>query len=477
MERRNLNKPHLKLRTRLTLREIASPLTARSPGRGIECNQSAALATSKGTTASRACRNVLGTRGHLGLGIAVLANPRARPGWVRLASPRVALAFAIFYLLLLAAMVPLAIMARQVSANSLFLLLFLPFAAVGFLIASRQPRNPIGWIMLLLALAFTVSADAGFYAVAAFRVGRHGLPLARVAVVLATGWIGLILLPLPIVLFPDGRAPSQRWRWTVRLYVVLAATFVAVIGFEDIGAFTDRHIHVDSSGELAQFSSSGSGLTSIVSFGLFLTFTLLSLSWVIQRMVDYRRSTGERRQQLKWLMSGGAISIIGVVASVALSNSHSALLGALSNVATAAIVTLPISIGVGILKYRLYEIDRLISRTVSYAALTGILVGVFVGMVSLTTDVLPFSSPLAVAASTLVAAVMFNPLRQRLQRLVDRRFNRARYDADATVAIFTQCLRDATGIETVQHELLAVVDGAVQPAHASLWLRPPLQTR
>ena len=404
-------------------------------------------------------------------------KPRARPGWARLASPRAAVVLAMVYVVLLAAVTPLAVMARQLSAGSLFLLLFVPFAAVGFLVATRQPRNPIGWIMLLLALSFTVSADAGFYAVAAFRVGRHGLPLARVAVVLATGWVGLILLPLPIVLFPDGRAPSPRWRWTVRLYTGLAACFVAVIAFEDIGAFTDRHIHVDSSGELTRFSGSGSKLSSIVSFVLFLSFALLSLSWVVQRVADYRRSTGERRHQLKWLMSGGAISIIGLVASVALTNSGSAILEALSNVATVAIVTLPISIGVGILKYRLYEIDRLISRTLSYAALTGILAGVFIGVVSLATDVLPFSSPVAVAASTLVAAAMFNPLRQRLQHLVDHRFNRARYDADATVAIFTHCLRDATDLETVRLELLAVVNGAVQPAHASLWLRPPTNTR
>ena len=141
--------------------------------------------------------------------------------------------------------------------------------------------------------------------------------------------------------------------------------------------------------------------------------------------------------------------------------------------ATLGLAALPVGIGVGILKYRLYEIDRLISRTLSYLIITGLLVGVFVGIVVLATDVLPFSSPVGVAASTLAAAALFNPLRLRVQRLVDRRFNRARYDAEAIVAAFTLRLRDAVDLDTVRGELLAAVDGAVQPAHASVWIRPP----
>ncbi len=135
-------------------------------------------------------------------------------------------------------------------------------------------------------------------------------------------------------------------------------------------------------------------------------------------------------------------------------------------------MALPVAMGVGILKYRLYEIDRLISRTLSYLIITGLLAGVFVGIVVLTTDVLPFSSPVGVAASTLAAAALFNPLRLRVQRLVDRRFNRARYDAEAIVAAFTLRLRDAVDLETVRSELLQAVDRAVEPAHASVWIRP-----
>ena len=164
-----------------------------------------------------------------------------------------------------------------------------------------------------------------------------------------------------------------------------------------------------------------------------------------------------------------------LVASLVLSGAHSTLWRYLSEVGYVSVGALPVGIGVGILKYRLYEIDRLISRTISYLIITGLLVGVFVGIVALATQVLPFSSPVAVAASTLAAAALFNPLRLRVQHSVDRRFNRSRYDAEAIVTAFTLRLRDAVDLDTVRDELLAAVDGAVQPAHASVWIRPPAQ--
>jgi len=142
-------------------------------------------------------------------------------------------------------------------------------------------------------------------------------------------------------------------------------------------------------------------------------------------------------------------------------------------VAAVGIAALPVGIGVGILKYRLYEIDRIISRTISYGIVTGLLVSVFVGLVVLTTRVLPFSSPLGVAASTLAAATLFNPLRKRVQRLVDRRFNRARYNAQRTLEAFGTRLRDHVDLETLSVELRSVVCETMQPASVLLWLRPP----
>jgi hypothetical protein len=345
---------------------------------------------------------------------------------------------------------------------------------VGLTVALRQPRNPIGWILTALALVLTAWQDAGFYSVAAFRVGRHGLPLARLAVVLASGWAAVIvLLPLPILLFPDGRLPSQRWRGTAWVYAALSTVLVGAVT-ANIGAFTDRRVTVDSSGELSTLGGGSSGGTATtVTVVMFLVWAALSLSWVVGRLVDYRRSTGEHRQQLKWLMSGGATCIIGFFVADIFSSVHSPLSPVISGAGVIAIAGLPLGIGVGILKYRLYEIDRLISRTLSYLIITGLLVGVFVGIVVLATDVLPFSSPVGVAASTLAAAALFNPLRLRVQRLVDRRFNRARYDAEAMVAAFTLRLRDAVDLDTVRHELLDAVGRAVEPAHASVWIRPP----
>jgi hypothetical protein len=214
----------------------------------------------------------------------------------------------------------------------------------------------------------------------------------------------------------------------------------------------------------------GNSIVSVVGSLLYVAFCVACVG---RQIVSYRRSSGEYRQQLKWLLSGGAISIAGLLLAMSISNSSLLVLRVVGFVSFLSVIALPVGIGVGILKYRLYDIDRLISRTLSYAILTGLLVGVFVGIVVLTTDVLPFSSPVGVAASTLAAAALFNPLRLRVQRLVDRRFNRARYDAEAIVAAFTLRLRDAVDLDTIRNELLHAVDGAVQPAHASVWLRPP----
>jgi ABC-type bacteriocin/lantibiotic exporter with double-glycine peptidase domain len=137
-----------------------------------------------------------------------------------------------------------------------------------------------------------------------------------------------------------------------------------------------------------------------------------------------------------------------------------------------AFSALPISIGVAILRYRLYDIDRIVSRTLSYAILTGLLAGVFIGLIALTTNTLAFPGRVGVATSTLIAAALFNPLRARIQRLVDRRFNRTRYNADATVAAFTARLRDAVEMDTIRADLLDAVNRAVQPTHASVWIKP-----
>jgi hypothetical protein len=304
------------------------------------------------------------------------------------------------------------------------------------------------------------------------------LPLGPLAAFLAPNWIPLIvLLPLPIALFPDGRFPSRRWRATLWAYLSLVVVWLGLLAVWQADGLFFRPIRVDTTGEVVILSHQPPNSVwhwlNVVAGVLLLPYIALSIAWVGRQVAAYRRATGESRQQLKWLMGGGAVVILGFSLSIFLSGQKAPIWQLVSDGGTFGLAVLPISIGVGILKYRLYEIDRLISRTLSYLIITGLLVGVFVGIVVLATDVLPFSSPVGVAASTLAAAALFNPLRLRVQRLVDRRFNRARYDAEAIVTAFTLRLRDAVDLDTVRGELLQAVNGAVQPAHASVWIRPP----
>jgi len=364
---------------------------------------------------------------------------------------------------------PLSALAHQLTFGGVGqALLMIPFAAVGTLVAYRQPRNPIGWLLLVTALTVVGGTDAGFYSVRAYHLDHHGLPLSRLAVFLTQGWASmLVLVPLPILLFPDGKV-SRRWRWTLWLYLAVVAVLIGHLLVTDFGAFTDQRIRIDSSGELKPLGANGSGAGfALVVLGFF----AIALSWVVRQVVLYRRSSGDRRQQLKWLLAGGSWSVFGFLLAITVGSGNYGVISTVAKVGFLGIAALPISIGIGILRYRLYDIDRLISRTLSYALLTGLLVGVFAGVVLLTTRVLPFSSPVGVAASTLAAAALFNPLRTRLQRIVDRRFNRARYDAEETVAAFGASLRNAADVETVLDELAATAARSLEPRHVTVWIR------
>src|SRR6202044_1114806 len=202
---------------------------------------------------------------------------------------------------------------------------------------------------------------------------------------------------------------------------------------------------------------------------LLLLVLLLTLAFVARQVLSWRRSSGERRQQLKWLASGAAVVVLRPV----LGRSQSVFppgLRFLSALSWFGFAALPVSIGVAILKSRLYDIDRIISRTLAYALVTGLLIGVYAGLVLLAQQVLRFHSTVAVAASTLAAAALFNPVRRRVQHAVDRRFNRARYNADAAVETFAGRLAGAVALPEVQADLTAVVSGALEPAHLAVWL-------
>ena len=393
---------------------------------------------------------------------------------LRLASPTTALVLGGAVLALMIADVPLARLARQsvnASNGSVPVWFSAAFAVVGFVVAWRKPRNPLGWAILGLAAFFALSEDASFYTVADYRLRHGGLPLGWVALLAQPGWApAIVLLGLVFLLFPDGRPPSPRWRWVLWAYLAVGILWIASAFTLTVGAIIGHHLRVDPSGTLVVLGNTAHNAAwwnAVTSVGA----VVLAVCWLASlaaQALSYRRSSGERRQQLKWLLTASAIGGVCFAGSLT-SGSPSGSLHILSIIAIVGGLAFPLSIGVAILKYRLFDIDRIISRTLAYAIVTGLLVGVYAGVVLLATRVLPFSSSVAVAASTLAAAALFNPLRRWVQRAVDRRFNRARYDADRTVAAFAARLTGAVDLDTVQADLAGVVHQALEPAHVSVW--------
>jgi hypothetical protein len=369
----------------------------------------------------------------------------------------------------LAAMIPLSFLSGQVFNGAVPLVIGVPCAVVGMLVARRQPGNPIGWLFLVIAVCLFVGTDGGDYAYLGYRLGHH-LPLGVVAVVLGQVWgPGLELLFVVVLLFPDGRLPSRFWRWALRAYGVLYAALLAADAAATADALIGHPVRVDASGGLSAVDNPA-GWYKAVQGPLTVALVVLSVSFIARQVLSWRRSSGDRRQQLKWLASGAAISVLSVVVASSGAGATATFLQWVGPLAWFGIAALPLSIGVAILKYRLYEIDRIISRTLAYAIVTGLLVGVYAGLVLLATRVLGFTAPVAVAASTLAAAALFTPVRRRVQRVVDRRFNRARYDADRTLAAFTARLQDDVDLDTVRTDLITAVHQALEPAHASVWL-------
>jgi len=376
---------------------------------------------------------------------------------------------------LLAAMVPLAVFAQLLGEGIVALVIGVPCMAVGFVVARRQPRNPLGWLFLVIAIFLFVPTVGGDYAYLHYQLG-HSLPFAAAGLAVDGLWSeGLALFIVAILLFPDGRLPSRFWRWALRVWCAAFAVLLTASVVATAGALAAHPIRIDTSGGLVALDNPV-GWFAAVNHGCLVVLLTLSVAFIGRQVLSWRRSSGERRQQLKWLASGAAVSIVSLVlaAIFASSSGSQATVGQwIDNLAWFGLAALPVSIGVAILRYRLYDIDRIISRTLAYALVTGLLVGVFAGLVLLTTDVLALSSPVAVAASTLAAAALFNPLRQRVQRVVDRRFNRTRYNADRTVAVFAAGLKDAMDVTAVREDLTSVVQQTLEPAHISLWISPP----
>jgi hypothetical protein len=385
--------------------------------------------------------------------------------WLR--RPATAWALAGLTLLLIVPLVPLSLAARQnpLATGGTYVVLGVSFTAVGLVVAWHRPRNPLGWLMLALGPSWIFQIDSGLYDVLNYRLG-HRLPLAPVVLVLYhVAEPELALIPLITLLFPDGRLPSPRWRPVVGGYLALALADTIVQAQMSVYALTHHRTQVDTTGQL--LLSNGRYAVFFAPVGL-----IFFASWIVSvgyQVVSWRRASGERHQQLSWLMAGGAAALISFLAAIAAGALPHSVRGAVSDVLVIGVAALPVGMGVAILRYRLYEIDRIVSRTLAYTIVTGLLVGVYAGLVLLARQVLSVSSPVAVAASTLAAAALFSPLRRRVQRVVDRRFNRVRYDGDRMVEAFAARLKDAVDLDMVRADLAGVVNRALEPTHVSVW--------
>lgn len=379
--------------------------------------------------------------------------------------------------LLIAASFPLAWLTHlNASAFVPGTIAVIAFTCVGGLIAYRRPTHPMGWIILAVSGLLLLSAVGGGYAVLDYRHHGGGLPLGWLALLVQPSWLpAFAVLVLAMILFPDGRPPTTRWHWPLRVFAGLVAIWEIAAVTLTIHVLLTGAVRVESGGDLYQLDhptgawAVGRDMTGLVLVALVLIFG----SWLVSQLIGYRRLDGERRLQQKWILSGAVVAALAELTNLLpypFSSTSSQL--TISDFATIGLAALPVAMGVGILRYRLYEIDRIVSRTVSYLLLSAVLVGAFLGLVALSTDLLGLSSTVGVAASTLAAAALFNPLRVRVQRRVDRRFNRARYDAEAMVTAFAARLRDAVDLDAVQAELLEVVQHAVEPTHAAVWVRP-----
>jgi hypothetical protein len=339
-------------------------------------------------------------------------------------------------------------------------LMFLILAAVGLVVARFQRRNPIGYLLLGAAVCFLITLNSGGYAMLVYSQHDH-LPLGAVALVLfPLGILAVVMLPLIVLLFPDGRLPSRRWGLLLAVALALAGYSLAANEIAIAAGLAGHDLPVSADGTAAL----SGWISHTTTLAAFTAVFMLIVAAVVRQVLAWRHAGTDRRQQIKWLISGVCVFLVIGVPS----------LGTSSDLWEAGIAigfsALPLAIGVGILRYRLYDIDRIVSRTVSYGIVTALLAGAYAGLVLLATRELRFSSEVAVAVSTLVAAAAFNPVRRRVQHLVDRRFNRARYDADLTVAAFAARLQDGVDIEAVREDLGGTVQRALEPEHLSVWM-------
>ena len=338
-------------------------------------------------------------------------------------------------------------------------------ATVGAVVVGRRPHHPVGWLLLALGLSVVASGVATGYAKYGLLVRPGALPAAVYAA--AYNNVGLLLiapcLGFILLLTPTGSLPSPRWRWWAG--VTAAAPLVAVLS----SALLPFEQPLQSVTNPLAVPALADPLLAVAGVALLTTgLTLLVAAWSL--VVRFRRARGVERQQLRWVALAAAltaVAVLGIVAAAA-----TGIGTALDWLLGACMALLPVAIGAAVLRYRLYDLDRIVSRTLAYGLLTVLLGGGYAGLVLVLGQLLGRSSSLAVAGATLAVAAAFRPARRRVQSAVDRRFDRRRFDAALTIAAFSARLRQQVDLDTLTGDLLAVVDQTMQPTRASLWLRP-----
>jgi hypothetical protein len=333
------------------------------------------------------------------------------------------------------------------------------YSVIGAIIASRLPNQPIGWICCAIGFIAAVDHFGGEYAVYAVLARSGALPGSQ-AMLWLQSWLWMLfvgLLVFLLLLFPTGRLPSSRWRPIA--WVSVAVISVAVIW----SSIISPDLRPDAPPSPVQLSVMLLGLVAAASV-----------------VVGRRGARGVERQQIKWLLYAGAIFFVGPTFQIAVSyvvrveGSWALWVGNFLGVVSG--LGIPVAIGFAILRYRLYDIDRIINRSLVYGSLTATLVALYFGGIVLSQRVFVLligqQSTLAVVASTLLIAALFTPLRRRIQSFIDRSFYRRKYDARKTLEAFASKLRDETDLEALNNELVGVVRETMQPSHVSLWLRP-----
>jgi hypothetical protein len=395
------------------------------------------------------------------------------------------LATVVLFVLTRSAHVPSSSSASRTVIDLLVSVPVLAFPIVGALIASRRPQNPIGWICLADGLLWVLLGLFDYYSVYGLaRPGSVPFPaaMAGLSLWLWVPTVGLLAIYL-VLLFPDGRLPSTRWRplaWLSGVVILLASVSSGLSPGPIAGLGGVRN----------PFGLEGQPWVAYATNVVLLPFLVCILASVLGLILRYRRSRGEERQQIKWIAFAASFVGLGFVSTLVSglivrafapeswgnANTPPFWFDLLFSIVLLSFGGVPVAVGIAVLRYRLYDIDLLINRALVYGSLTIVLaaayVGGVVGLQSVFRALTGEQSTLAIVASTLAIAALFNPLRRRIQGFIDRRFYRRKYDAAKTLEAFNARLRDETDLDALSGDLVTVARSTMQPEHASLWLRP-----